>query len=122
MVSKYFFMDADHVGNRATRRYHNMVLILMNMAPILWYSNRHNTVNTNTFLREFITLKTATELVETLRYKLRMFGIPIEGLSNMFCDIESVYKNISTPDSTLKKKNGSIFCHKCREDVASGVD
>ena len=78
------------------------------MAPILWYSNQHNTVNTNTFLREFITLKTATELVETLRYKLRMFGIPIYAPTNMFCNNESIYKKVLNPESKLNKKNISI--------------
>ena len=50
-----------------------------------------------------------------------MFGIPIEVPSNMFCNNESVYKNVLTPESTLKKKNVSIFYHKCREAVSSGV-
>lgn len=43
-----------------------------------------------------------------LRYKLRMFGIPIEGESNVFCNNEAVYKNASTPESTLSKKQHSI--------------
>ena len=39
----------------------------------------------------------------------------------MFCDNETVYKNASTPESTLKKKNISICYHKFREAVAAGV-
>ena len=39
----------------------------------------------------------------------------------MFCDNEAVYKNVSTPESTLKKKNVSICYHKCREAVAAGI-
>ena len=39
----------------------------------------------------------------------------------MFCNNESVYKNALTPDFTLKNKNVSIFYHKCRKVVASGV-
>ena len=39
----------------------------------------------------------------------------------MFCNNEDVYKNESTPESTLKKKNVSIFYHKCRETMAAGV-
>ena len=45
------------------------------------------------FSSEIISLKTATELVESLWYKLRMSGISIEGRNNMFCDNEAVYKN-----------------------------
>ena len=61
------------------------------------------------------------EHVEALRYKLRMFGIPIEGPTNVFCDNESVFKNASISDSTLKKKHTSICYHRSREAVASGT-
>ena len=50
-----------------------------------------------------------------------MFGIPIEGPTNMLCDNEYIYKNVSTPESTFKKKNVSICYHKCREAVAARV-
>lgn len=33
------------------------------------------------------------QLIESLRYKLRMFGIPIEGPTNVFCDNEVVTQN-----------------------------
>ena len=39
----------------------------------------------------------------------------------MFCNNESVYKNMLTPGSTLKEKNIRICYHKCREAVADGV-
>ena len=52
-------------------------------------------------------MKTAVEQVESLWYKLRMFDIPLEGPTNVFCDNEAVFKNASIPDST------------CREAVAS---
>ena len=39
----------------------------------------------------------------------------------MFYNNGAVYKNTSTPESTLKKKNVSIFYHKHREAVAAGV-
>ena len=64
-------------------------------------------------------MKTVVEQVESLRYKLRMFGVPLEGPTNMFCDSEVVFKNASIPDSTLKKKHTSICYHRCREAVAS---
>ena len=38
------------------------------------------------FGSEFTALKNAVDLVEVLRYKLRMFGVPIEGATNVFCD------------------------------------
>ena len=33
-------------------------------------------------------MKNAVELTESLRYKLRMFGVPIEVATNVFCDNE----------------------------------
>ena len=73
------------------------------------------------FFSEFIVLNTVTELVEALHYKFRMFGIPIEGPTNIFCNNEAVYKNASTPYSILKKKNVIICYHKYREVVTAGV-
>ena len=63
-------------------------------------------------------LKNAIELIEALRYKLRMFGVPIEGPTNILCDNEAVYKNCSIPESTLRKKHHSIDYHCNREAVA----
>jgi hypothetical protein len=38
-------------------------------------------------------MKNAIELIEALRYKLRMFGVRIDGATNIFCDNEAVTKN-----------------------------
>ena len=66
-------------------------------------------------------MKNAVELVTALRYKLRMFGVPVDGPTYMFCDNEAVYKNSSTPESVLSKKHHSVAYHKCSEEVASGI-
>ena len=78
-------------------------------------------METSTFGAEFYALRTAVEMIKTLRYKLRMFGIPIDGPANIFCDNEAVYKNTSMPDSQLNKKVHSIAYHYCREAVAAGT-
>ena len=75
----------------------------------------------STFGSEFQAMKNAVELVGSLRYKLRMFGIPIEGPTYVFCDNDAVCKNTTSPDSTLKKKHHSIAYHRCREAVAAGT-
>lgn len=114
------WVDADHAGNRVTRRSHTGIIIFVNMAPIVWYSKRQNTVETSTFGSEFIALKICVELIESLVYKLRMFGIPIEGEARVLCDNESVVKSSSYPESSLKKKHCSVAYHKVRENVAAG--
>jgi hypothetical protein len=50
-----------------------------------------------------------------------MFGVPIEGWSNVFCDNKSVITNATIPTSTLKKKHDSIAYHRVREAVAAGI-
>ena len=120
-VSTHCFVDSDHAGNTVSRRSQTGLLLFVNCAPIVWYSKRQNTVETSTFGSEFIAKKTAVEQIEALRYKLRMFGVPLEGPTNIFCDNESVFKNASIPDSTLKKKHTSICYHRSREAVAAGT-
>jgi hypothetical protein len=120
-VTMHCFVDADHAGDQMTRRSHTGVLIFVNRAPITWYSKRQNGVEASTFGSEFIAMKTAVELVEALRYKLRMFGIPINGPTNVFCDNEAVVKNTTAPESCLKKKRNSIAYHYIREQVAAGT-
>ena len=115
------FCDADHASDRATRRSHTGILIFVNRAPIIWFSKRQNTVETSTFGSEFIAMKIAVELLEALRYKLRMFGVPIDGPANMFCDNQSVVVNVTVPESTLSKKHNAIAYHRVREAVAAKI-
>jgi hypothetical protein len=120
-VSTHCFVDADHAGNLITRRSQTGILLFVNRAPIIWYSKRQNTVETSTFGSEFVALRIAVELIESLRYKLRMFGIPIDGPTNVYCDNEAVTKNTIYPESTLKKKHNSIAYHRACEAVAAGT-
>ena len=118
-VSSHCFVDADHASNTVTWRSQTGILIFLNRAPIVWYSKRQNTVETSTFRGEFIAMRTAVEYIEALCYKLRMFGIPVEGPTNVFCDNEAMFRNTTIPESTLKKKHNSICYHRCREAVAA---
>ena len=78
-------------------------------------------METSTFGSEFTAMKNAVELIAVLRYKLRMFSVPINGLKDMFCDNEAVYKNASMPESQIPKNHHSIAYHMSRESVASGA-
>ena len=115
------FVDSDHAGDKITRRSQTGVLIYCNSAPIIWYSKRQTTVESSTFGAEFVALRIASELIISLRYKLRMFGVPILDHANVFCDNESVYKNSAFAESTLKKKHNSICFHWVQECLAAGI-
>ena len=54
-----------------------------------------------------------------LRYKLRMFGVPIDGPTFIFCDNESVVNNCSKLSSVLNKKHSSVAYHMARWAVAA---
>ena len=64
-------------------------------------------------------MRVGVEMIESLRYKLRIFVIPIDGPTNVYCDNEAVYHNKVIPESTVKKKHHSIAYHRCREAVAT---
>jgi hypothetical protein len=98
-------------------RYNTAPLFRNGKVPI----DRQNTVEAPTFGSEFIAAKTAVEMVKGLRYKLRMMGVQVIGPTNVFCDNESVVKNSTKPESTLKKKHNAIVYHRVREAQAAGI-
>lgn len=104
-----------------TRRSHTGIFLFVQNAPILAYSKRQNTVEAATFGSEFVALRICKELIVALRYKLRMFGVPIDGPTNVFCDNRGVVKNASVPESALTKKHNAINYHAVREAAAAGI-
>ena len=113
------FVDSDHAGDLVTRRSRTGVVILINRAPVIWYTKKQGSIETSSFGSEFSAMKTGIELVIGLRYKLRMMGVPLEGPTRVLADNMSVVNNTSRPESQLKKKSNSIAYHFCREVVAS---
>ena len=115
------FVDADHAGNLVTRRSQTGYLIFCNNAPVLWFSKKQSTVEASTFGSEFVAMRAVVEAIEGLRFKLRMFGIPLEGPADVLCDNNSVVNSAQRPESVLSKKHLAICYHKVRESVAKGV-
>jgi hypothetical protein len=115
------FVDSDHAGDKITQRSQTGILMYINTAPISWYSKKQTTVESSLYRSKFVALRLASEQIISLRYKLRMLGVPIEGYANVFCDNEAVFKNASFAESRLKKKHNSICFHRVRECVASMI-
>ena len=109
------FVDSDHAGDVVSRRSRTGVLIMCGMAPIVWYSKKQGSIETSSFGSELAAMKTAMELVEGLRYKLRMMGVVLDGPCHIKADNMSVVQNCSNPESRLKKKSNSIAFHYVRE-------
>ena len=114
------FVDADHAGCRETRRSHSGIIIFVNRAPILWFSKRQNTVEASTYGSELLAMRISIEMIEGLRYKLRMMGVPLLEECSVFCDNSAVVTN-ARPEATLKKKHAAINFHRVREAIAAGT-
>jgi hypothetical protein len=115
------FVDANHAGNAITQRSHTGIIIYVQNAPIIRFSKRQNTVESSSFGSEFVALRAAKDMLVALRYKLRMFGVPIDGPANVFYDNNGVVKNTKTPESMLAKKHNAINYHAVREAVAAKI-
>jgi hypothetical protein len=115
------FVDASHAANKVTRRSHTGFIIFINRAPVIWYSKRQNTVESSAFSSEFIAMRVCIEHITALRYKLRMFGVPVDEPADILCDNEAVVNNSSKIESTLHKKHNSIAYHMTRWHVAAEV-
>jgi len=118
-VQLNMFCDAAHATDLMTRRSTTGVIFMLNGTPVKWYSKRQNTIESSTFGSEFVALKIAAEMNEGLRYKLRMFGVPVNGPTNGFCDNNSVVVNVTRPESVLQKKHNAVAYHKVRECIAA---
>jgi len=118
------FVDSDHAlmhGDTVTRRSRTGIFLFIQNAPIVWFSKKQTSVETSIFGSEFSAMKTAVEMVEGLRYKLRMMGVPIDRPCNVKADNMSMVRNSSVPESQLKKKSNSIAYHYVCERAAAGV-
>ena len=82
-MSTSAFEDADLDGDKLTRRSQTGILMFCNKSPTHWFSNKQPNVETNTFGVESRALKITVEMVEELRYKLRILGVPIDGTTSV---------------------------------------
>jgi hypothetical protein len=77
-------VDVDHAAGTVTRRSRTGFLVYLNCALVQWFSKKQNYVESSNFGSDFIAMKQCCEYVRGLRYKLRMMGILVLGLSYSF--------------------------------------
>ena len=80
------FVDADHAGESLTSRSRTGFIVMLNNAPIYWHSKKHTSIETSTFGSEMTPMKQSADYIRGFRYKLRMFGIPVEEQAYMYGD------------------------------------
>jgi len=66
------FIDSDHTGDSVTRQSRTGIFLNVQASPIVWFSKKQTSIETSSFGSEFSAMKTAAEMVEGLRHKLRM--------------------------------------------------
>ena len=92
-------------GVSNTTRLHTGILVLVNNSLISWYLECQNTVECSTFGSEFVALRISVEQLEVLRCKLRMFGVPIDGPADVYCDNQSFLTLSRTWQPTSTNRN-----------------
>ena len=78
-------------------------------------------METSAFSSEMIAMKTCMEAIQALRYKLKMFGVPLMGPTEVFCDNNSLVLNTSNVESKLNRKHNSLAFHAIRWSVAAEI-
>ena len=68
-----------------------------------------------------IAMKTCMKATQALRYKLKMFGVPLMGPTKVFCGNNSLVLNTSNVESKLNKKHNSLAFHTIRWSVAAEI-
>ena len=121
MVRISAFVDANHAGNVVTRCSHSGIIVFVQNAPIIWFSKRQNTVEVATFGSEFVALHICKDFIVMLGYKLRMFGVPLDGPADVFCDNCGVVMNASKPESTLQNNHDATIYHAVRETAGADI-
>ena len=88
------FVDVSHAQDKGSRWSHIGYIIFTNRVPVLWYSKKQNTVASSAFSSEFIaSMKTCTDAIIGLRFKLRMLGVTINTLASVLCDNDIMVNN-----------------------------
>lgn len=120
-VWKNIFVDSDHTEDRMKRCSYIGSILILDKAPLVWYSKQQNTVEPYRFGMSFSGLRTAQYTVHLMYHKLIVMGILIDGESNVFIGNESVWKCSRRQEATIKNNNVSICFHPIRGAVANNV-
>ena len=86
-----------------------------------WYSKLHYTEETSTYGSELVEARVVVEIIMEYRYKLRMLGVPILGMSVIYGGNMAVMTNALIPNIDIKKKYDACAYHFTRETGAAGI-
>ena len=113
------YVDANLYHDIISGRSVTGIMHFLNKTPIDWFSKLQATVETATYGSEFVAARTCTEQVIDIRNTLRYLGVPVDEVSYMFGDNESVVNSASIPHSKLHKRHNALSYHRTREAIAA---
>ena len=96
-------------------------IVFFNNSLIKSFSKRQNTVELSTFGPKLVPLRIERDLILEIRIKLKLFGVPLSGPKNIFCDNNGVVKITIIPECTLSDKHNAINYHCVCEASTSGI-
>ena len=102
-------------------RSHTGIIMFIQNASIIWFNRRHNPVDAATFVRKLVVPGSFKDMIFALRYKLRMFGVILDGPVYILCDSRGVVKNMIIPESVIHKKHNAINYHSVCETVSEDI-
>ena len=95
------WVDSDHAGDKMTRRLRTVYFIFLNTALIDWLRKKQETIASSFFRAEFIAMKTGVEALRGIRYKLRMMGVTLTGLTYIYmvttCRSSTIHHDLNQP-------------------------
>ena len=87
---------------------------------IMCYSKKQATSETATYWSEFIAGRTCIEQIVDLRNTLRYLGVPINEISYVFGDNQSMIDSATFPYARLQKRHNILSFHFVRSMTAAG--
>ena len=66
-------------------------------------------------------MRIARYLIVAIHYKLRSFGVPLYGTSDMMCGNQGLVNNTGRTQYDWGKKNNIVNCHFVREVAAARI-
>ena len=114
-------VDVNLLHDIVTGKLVTAVLYFVKATSTDWFSKRQATVETATYVSEFVAAKTATEQITDLRNTLRYLGVPIMTKAYMFGDNKSAVMSSTTPQSILNKRHNMLSYHWVREALPAKI-
>ena len=119
-VTLTHYFDANLMHDVLSGKAVTGIIHLINKTPIMWYSKKQATSETATYGAEFVAGRTCIEQVIDLRNSLRYLGVPINDISYVFGDNETMINSSSFPHARLHKRHNILTFHFVRSMIAKG--